>query len=1670
MQIWISLEGYDSSPPGSPSHRSWSLMTATVDRRATFIKSAGEFLDVHGFHGIDLDWEYPSVTNLGGSASDTANYVALVREMRKAWGKKYGISATLPPSTSYLKGIDAKGLEPYVDFFGYLSYDLRPRPGSESVVYPHTDIHDIEEATQALRAKGVDLKKVNFGLSKYGRGYTLADPACHRMGCKASGPSKRGPCTNTGGLMFNVEIGDIMKQKNLKPEMIQSSMAKQIFWGDQWVGFDDAETLALKTNWAAENCFGGSMIWSLDMESGQGSSNVPSPPKAGNRPVPNQPNPSSAAAVPAAPGKSSPGRSKTNSGTPISRSGMPIGQFTTSGVPNVAIPPVAPAPGKSSASMSTASSGNSQSSSEPKSTQPGKTIIAPPIVPGKSSSGQRTSARGNSAIPSTSDATKNSAGPSSQSKAVVAPAPGKSTNSASITKSSSNVSQFSTSRPSGQSSSSTSQGQLPAAALIIPGLATIPSPTLAPESLVTQGIGSIVGLAPLAVSFERELAESSHDITGYSGQNAAKRDASKRRRDTAPTPELVKQTLIKLASSYALLGMIEKEIGLINANSLPGDTRRIVDSVKKALPGIDSGLKDGINSLTNAIKNPKQIKIADIAKANALLGKQGSVTQQVLSTFKQLTDWKPPVGSNDIILPDLLTLPSPSLGDNWKGTIVPGVLTIPSPSLHWSKGIMSASNNPGAAAGSSGGSGGVAAAGAAGAAGGVISGLLGLAKQAEGAVASAGKEITRLSGLPNIDAPQLSNAVSLLTSATKDVGGLGAALDSSLADAYELNQRFPPADVSKVVQAQAANKALSEDLKLVLKDLAGFITRPTQSLATIKRHAPKFVVGGTILALMAKSDSAVIASFPKPVPIIVGPSNSTIKKPVDEFFMISMVGTSVEAFQRFIQTLPDGGVGPQKHYDWPRQYQTYVGRMTLQEALAVNKNSVQDGKRIIDMIGPNKIQTFDYTSLRSRRKAWSDFDKRSNGTTLLPRVDPNWEVLRRPESLLHLRMLSYDPQRPMNVLKDQPATGAGAQYDYLYDSSSGSGATIYVTDSGFDFQHQEFQRGTDLIPRSHIPESFGNVALSAHGEGHGELVAALAVGYVLGVANEANLVAVKTRNSEGIETAASAYDNWKWIVADVKSKSLQGKAVINYSGGWNYLFSYQAFEYHKEEPDYARWGLIEPEHPDFFLALLVDCWEADIVTVFAAGNRNPEYPTTHMMGQASPQRYANPNNPIITVGALNPQGLGAGFNVDIAPDPTAQGRDRQLVGEFTVWALGEDMINIKPGTQYGLERAAGTSMAAPQIAGLAAYLLRLPGLFWPEGRVSKTMKNYLIATSRKGPRSPDAHGAAYNSIENVLQWCQTRPPGLGKSRRWYTDLTAIPRHLAKIFGRQQQIKDAEFSIFKDGHLTDPKYSNEFRCKLPGGFEPKPTWSTKKPSSSTSTSSRPAATSSQSPAPPPKPAPPPAPPKETIYPAPAKESDCYAKDKDKTGAEDFKLVDSETFIEVACKTQEKYPFEVFSIIDDAHRLLKLKVGDGDDKKANKPFSKDACISSFSRAVRQCPTEENNRTYGGHVRISTTPFVVTAGKMEFKTKDIKCYTNDDKSAPDWLKPRYERDEARKAINEVCIGTNNWEVKHTETKPSDHVTPLYTFTVELKNGKTYLGFDKALCKKVFEGIVDK
>lgn len=299
LQTWIALGGFDFSDVG-PTHSTWSValrlhsrkqaigahcpkltrtarsnMTSTPGNRAAFISSLMQFMTEYGFQGVDLDWEYPASADRGGGPADTANFVALVREMRAAFGTQFGISLTLAPDYWYLRGFDAKGMEPYVDWFGFMAYDLHGSWDADtktlgSIVRGQADIREIANDSLPLWFDGLDPAKINFGTAYYGRGYTLTDPTCAYIGCSFKGPSNPAPCTNFPGVMSLIEIQTLIQQKGIVPEMIQASMMKQISWDDQWIGYDDADTIALKKQWASDTCFGGTMIWSVDFNSGIG--------------------------------------------------------------------------------------------------------------------------------------------------------------------------------------------------------------------------------------------------------------------------------------------------------------------------------------------------------------------------------------------------------------------------------------------------------------------------------------------------------------------------------------------------------------------------------------------------------------------------------------------------------------------------------------------------------------------------------------------------------------------------------------------------------------------------------------------------------------------------------------------------------------------------------------------------------------------------------------------------------------------------------------------------------------------------------------------------------------------------------------------------------------------------------------------------------------------------------------------------------------------------------------------------------------------------------------------------------------------------------------------------------------------------------------------------------
>ncbi|MER5867584.1 S8 family peptidase [Kitasatospora sp. NPDC002040] len=108
---------------------------------------------------------------------------------------------------------------------------------------------------------------------------------------------------------------------------------------------------------------------------------------------------------------------------------------------------------------------------------------------------------------------------------------------------------------------------------------------------------------------------------------------------------------------------------------------------------------------------------------------------------------------------------------------------------------------------------------------------------------------------------------------------------------------------------------------------------------------------------------------------------------------------------------------------------------------------------------------------------------------------------------------------------------------------TGKGVTVYVVDSGIDFQHPEF--GGRAVAGY---DAMGDGRNGQDCQGHGTHVAGIAAGATFGVAREASLVSVRVLGCDGKGT-------WSGIIAglDWVAKNAKGPGVLNASlgGGTN---------------------------------------------------------------------------------------------------------------------------------------------------------------------------------------------------------------------------------------------------------------------------------------------------------------------------------------------------------------------------------------------------------------------------------------------------------------------------------------------------------------------------------------
>lgn len=140
-----------------------------------------------------------------------------------------------------------------------------PLYGDSSDKYPQ---YNTDYALKLLVKLGASKEKLIVGVPFYGQTFTLSSTkAGQGFNSPADGPGEPGEVTNQPGMLAYNEICNRLRRPGWK--MGKDSSGKSGPYAtdaNQWVGFDDAEAISLKTKYVINAGYGGVAAWTVDLD------------------------------------------------------------------------------------------------------------------------------------------------------------------------------------------------------------------------------------------------------------------------------------------------------------------------------------------------------------------------------------------------------------------------------------------------------------------------------------------------------------------------------------------------------------------------------------------------------------------------------------------------------------------------------------------------------------------------------------------------------------------------------------------------------------------------------------------------------------------------------------------------------------------------------------------------------------------------------------------------------------------------------------------------------------------------------------------------------------------------------------------------------------------------------------------------------------------------------------------------------------------------------------------------------------------------------------------------------------------------------------------------------------------------------------------------------------
>ncbi|KAM1072216.1 hypothetical protein ACFX13_017769 [Malus domestica] len=249
----------------------FAAMASQPDRRKSFIDSSISLARSYNFHGLDVDWEYPSTT------THMTNFGTLLTELRAAVANESQTSGNTAllltaavhrsadyytinyPFESISNSLDWINVMAY-DFYGSAWESSRANTGPPAALYNATasQINGNAGITSWIGA-GVAANKIVLGLPFYGYAWRLVNADDHGLFAPADGPANAG----TDGSMVYDQIRDFISQNAAETVYNATVVTNYCYSGTTWIGYDDTESISAKVSYAKEEALLGYFAWQV---------------------------------------------------------------------------------------------------------------------------------------------------------------------------------------------------------------------------------------------------------------------------------------------------------------------------------------------------------------------------------------------------------------------------------------------------------------------------------------------------------------------------------------------------------------------------------------------------------------------------------------------------------------------------------------------------------------------------------------------------------------------------------------------------------------------------------------------------------------------------------------------------------------------------------------------------------------------------------------------------------------------------------------------------------------------------------------------------------------------------------------------------------------------------------------------------------------------------------------------------------------------------------------------------------------------------------------------------------------------------------------------------------------------------------------------------------------